>query len=68
MNTRRSIAVKHADWIYEDLTDWGTGAWIMVESRAKDLAIMHYKNFGKGAPSMNSINESLKIGIQSIFP
>lgn len=50
----------HADWIYEELQDWGTGAWIMVESKAKDLAILAYKEQGPGKPDLNLINESLK--------
>lgn len=50
----------HADWIYEELQDWGTGAWIMVESKAKDLAILSYRDQGPGKPDLNLINESLK--------
>ena len=32
----------HADWIYEEITDWGTGAWIMCECKAKERAILTY--------------------------
>lgn len=55
-----SVKTAHANWIYEDLTDWGTGAWIMVEAKAKELAIFHYKNKGKGKPDIDSISEDLK--------
>jgi UV DNA damage endonuclease len=50
----------HAQWIHEDLEDWETGAWIMVEAKAKDLAILNYRNIGKGSGDLNLINEDLK--------
>jgi UV DNA damage endonuclease len=56
----KTLQTAHAEWIYEDLTDWGTGAWIMVESKAKDLAIFHYRDFGKGKPDLNLLQEELK--------
>ena len=40
------MARAHADWIYEELTDWGTGAWIMCECKAKEKAIQHYLKEG----------------------
>jgi UV DNA damage endonuclease len=40
------MARAHADWIYEEITDWGTGAWIMVEAKAKEKAILSYINEG----------------------
>jgi hypothetical protein len=40
------MARAHADWIYEEITDWGTGAWIMVEAKAKEKAILSYMNEG----------------------
>jgi UV DNA damage endonuclease len=55
-----AMKTAHADWIYEKLTNWGTGAWIMVEAKAKELAILHYRDFGLGKPNLNSLNESLK--------
>jgi UV DNA damage endonuclease len=45
-----AMKTAHADWIHEELTDWGTGAWIMVEAKAKELSILHYKNNGAGKP------------------
>ena len=36
------MARAHADWIYEEITDWGTGAWIMCECKAKERAILSY--------------------------
>lgn len=40
------MARAHADWIYEEVTDWGTGAWIMCECKAKEKAIQHYLKEG----------------------
>ena len=40
------MARAHADWIYEELTDYGTGAWIMCECKAKEQAIIKYINEG----------------------
>ena len=40
------MARAHADWIYEEITDWGTGAWIMVEAKLKERAILKYINEG----------------------
>jgi UV DNA damage endonuclease len=50
----------HADWIYEKIENWGTDAWVMVESKAKDLAILSYREQRAGKPDLNLINESLK--------
>ena len=36
------MARAHADWIYEEVTDYGTGAWIMCECKAKEKAIQKY--------------------------
>jgi UV DNA damage endonuclease len=36
------MARAHADWIYEEITDYGTGAWIMCECKAKEKAILRY--------------------------
>jgi UV DNA damage endonuclease len=36
------MARAHADWIYEEVTDYGTGAWMMCECKAKEQAIMRY--------------------------
>jgi UV DNA damage endonuclease len=55
-----SVQTAHSEWIYEELTNWGTGAWIMVECKAKDLAIFNYKSFGPGKPHLNSLSEDLK--------
>lgn len=40
------MARAHADWIYDEVTDYGTGAWIMCECKAKELAIISYLNEG----------------------
>lgn len=40
------MARAHADWIYEEITDWGTGAWIMVEAKLKEKSIMSYMKEG----------------------
>jgi hypothetical protein len=32
----------------------------MVEAKAKDLAILNYRNIGKGSGDLNLINEDLK--------
>ena len=40
------MARAHADWIYEEITDYGTGAWIMCECKAKEKAIISYLNEG----------------------
>lgn len=36
------MARAHADWIYDEVTDYGTGAWIMCECKAKEQAIIKY--------------------------
>ena len=40
------MARAHADWIYEEVTDYGTGAWIMCECKGKELAILSYLKEG----------------------
>jgi UV DNA damage endonuclease len=40
------MARAHADWIYEEVTDYGTGAWIMCECKAKEQAIIEYIKTG----------------------
>jgi len=37
----------HADWIYDEITDYGTGAWIMCECKMKEKAILKYVEKGK---------------------
>lgn len=34
--------VAHADYIYDEFKDWGTGGWFMCESKAKELSILEY--------------------------
>lgn len=36
----------HAEWIYDEITDWGTGAWIMCECKGKELALLSYLKEG----------------------
>ena len=45
--TSDAKSVAHADYIYDELEDWGTGGWFMCESKAKDLSILEY--WDKGA-------------------
>lgn len=40
------MARAHADWIYDEITDWGTGAWIMCECKSKELAVLSYLKEG----------------------
>jgi len=40
------MARAHSDWIYEEITDYGTGAWIMCECKMKERAILRYINEG----------------------
>lgn len=41
-----SKIVAHADYIYEEIQDFGTGAWIMCESKAKEKAVLDYLTNG----------------------
>ena len=34
--------VAHAEYIYDELEDWGTGGWFMCESKAKELSVLEY--------------------------
>lgn len=43
----KQMARAHATWIYDEVTDYGTGAWIMCECKGKELAILEYLNEGK---------------------
>lgn len=40
-NTARAVA--HANYIYENVTDFGLNAWVMCEAKAKELAILKLK-------------------------
>ena len=51
------IARAHADWIYEEITDYGTGAWIMCECKSKERAIQAYMNEGVNTSSYQEIHE-----------
>ena len=46
LNESSSAITAHAEWIYEEITDWGTGAWTMVESSKRDLSIIRYLKEG----------------------
>lgn len=46
LNEVSSIPTAHADWIYEDISDWGTEAWTMIESAGRDLALLTYLSEG----------------------
>jgi UV DNA damage endonuclease len=40
------MARAHAEWIYDEVTDYGTGAWIMCECKGKELALLSYLKEG----------------------
>lgn len=42
-------SVAHADYIYDELNDWGTDGWFMCESKAKELSIQEYWEKGPRA-------------------
>jgi UV DNA damage endonuclease len=42
-------SVAHADYIYDELNDWGTGGWFMCESKAIELSIQEYWEKGPRA-------------------
>lgn len=33
-------SVAHANYIYDEFNDWGTGGWFMCESKAKELSVL----------------------------
>jgi UV DNA damage endonuclease len=39
-------SVAHADYIYNELEDWGTGGWFMCESKAKEQSVLEYWKSG----------------------
>jgi UV DNA damage endonuclease len=39
-------AVAHADYIYDEFQDWGTGGWLMCESKAKELSVLEALQLG----------------------
>jgi UV DNA damage endonuclease len=41
----------HADWIYEKIDPYISNAWVMVESKMKDLSIIKYKELNEADPS-----------------
>jgi len=47
-----SKIVAHADYIYEEIQDYGTDAWIMVEAKAKEKAILDYIQNGPKVSSL----------------
>ena len=52
--TAKSVA--HADFIYDELQDWGTGGWFMCESKAKERSIQEY--WVSGPRPQNIVNKS----------
>lgn len=40
------MARAHAEWIYDEISDYGTGAWMMCECKGKELAILDYLENG----------------------
>ena len=51
--------VAHADYIYDEFEDWGTGGWFMCESKAKELSLLEY--FEKGPRPQVEVLKSVKI-------
>lgn len=47
-----SKIVAHADWIYEEIQDFGTNAWIMCECKAKERAVLDYLANGPKVSSL----------------
>lgn len=45
-------SVAHAQYIYDEFTDWGTGAWFMCESKAKELSVLEYWEKGPRAQTL----------------
>jgi UV DNA damage endonuclease len=41
----------HADWVYESIDPYVSNAWVMVESKMKDLSIIKYKELNEADPS-----------------
>lgn len=41
----------HADWVYESIDPYVSNAWVMVESKMKDLSIIKYKESNEAHPS-----------------
>ena len=39
-------SVAHADYIYDEFNDWGTGGYFMCESKAKELSVLEYLEKG----------------------
>ena len=46
LNETSSIATAHADWVYEEISNWETNAWTMIESGGRDLALLSYLSEG----------------------
>ena len=42
-------SVAHADYIYDEFTDWDTDGWFMCESKAKELSVLEYWESGPRA-------------------
>ena len=55
INEEKSLQTAHAHWIYEKIEDWDTGAWTMIESSGRDLALLRYINEGASIPSKDLI-------------
>jgi UV DNA damage endonuclease len=57
INEENSLQTAHADWIYEEIQDWGTGAWTMIESVGRDLALLRYINEGVSLPKKEILHD-----------
>ena len=55
LNEQKSLQTAHADWVYEDILNWNTNAWVMVESGARDLAVLRYLKEGVQSPFAEKI-------------
>jgi UV DNA damage endonuclease len=52
LNENNGTSTAHADWIYEEIESWVEDPWIMVESKARDLAVLNYLKNGPGKSDM----------------
>lgn len=56
INENTGTATAHADWIYEKIESWCENPWIMVESKARDLAVLNYLKNGPGKSDLLEIH------------
>jgi len=57
--TSEAKPVAHADYIYDDFQDWGTGGWLMCESKAKELSVL--ETLQHGARPQKIVNKTAEL-------